>query len=64
MQIFVGGAGLLSAPGSFRDPSIGHKVIRNYGSPGNAGRVGALGAEPIALIQPPARVWRRAGGSS
>ena len=26
--------------------------------------IGALGAEPIALIQPPARVWRRVAGSS
>jgi hypothetical protein len=65
MQIFAGGTG--SAVGALLVPQLvdhGHKVIRDYRSPGNAERIGALGAEPIALIQPPARVWRRVAGSS
>jgi len=65
MQIFAGGTG--GAVGALLVPQLidhGHKVIRNYRSPGNAERIGALGAEPIALIQLPARVWRRVAGSS
>ena len=42
----------------------GQMVTGAHKSPGNAGRIGAPGAEPIALIQPPARVWRRVAGSS
>jgi hypothetical protein len=59
MQILVGGTG-----GALRVPQLighGHQVIRNYRSPG---RIGAIGAEPSALIQPPARVWRRIAGRS
>jgi hypothetical protein len=62
MQIFAGGAG-----GARLVPQlIGHEqqVIRNYRSPGNAERIGMLGAGPITLVQPPARVWRRVAGSS
>jgi hypothetical protein len=42
----------------------GHKVTRIYRSPRNAERVRALGAEPIALDQQPAGVWRRIVGGS
>jgi hypothetical protein len=62
MQIFVGGTG--GAVGALLVPQLighGHEVIRNYRSPE---RIGAIGAEPIALTQPPACVWRRVAGSS
>ena len=65
MQIFAGGTG--GAVGARLVPQLvdhGHEGIRNYRSPGNAERIGALGAGPIALVQPPARVWRRVAGSS
>ena len=42
----------------------GPKVTRIYRSPRNAERVRALGAEPIALDQQPAGVWRRIVGGS
>jgi uncharacterized protein YbjT (DUF2867 family) len=42
----------------------GHKVTGTYRSPRKAGRVRALGAEPIALGQQPARAWRRIAGGS
>ena len=42
----------------------GHQVIGIYESPRNAEQVPALGAEPIALDQQPALVWRRITGSS
>jgi uncharacterized protein YbjT (DUF2867 family) len=42
----------------------GHKVTRIYRSPRNTERVRALGAEPIALDQQPAGVWRRIVGGS
>jgi uncharacterized protein YbjT (DUF2867 family) len=42
----------------------GHKVTGTYRSPRKAGRVRTLGAEPIALGQPPARAWRRIAGGS
>ena len=62
MKIFAGGTG--GAAGARLVPQLigpGHQVIRNCRSPG---RTGAIGAEPIALIQPPARVRRRVAGSS
>jgi hypothetical protein len=62
MQIFAGGAG-----GARLVPQLighGQQVITNYRSPGNAERIGVLGAGRIALVQPPARVWRRVAGSS
>ncbi len=37
---------------------------RPAGSPRKAGRVRALGAGPIALGQPPARMWRRIAAGS
>jgi uncharacterized protein YbjT (DUF2867 family) len=42
----------------------GHRVTRIYRSPRNAERVRALSAEPIALDQQPAGVWRRIAGCS
>jgi hypothetical protein len=42
----------------------GQMVTGTPRSPGNAEWVRELGAEPIALIGPPARVWRRVAGSS
>jgi nucleoside-diphosphate-sugar epimerase len=65
MRIFAGGAG--GAVGARLVPQLiehGHRVTGNYRSPGNTGRAGASGAGPVALIQPPARVWRRVAGRS
>ena len=65
MRIFVTGPGGAAGARLVRQPiEHGYQVIRNHRSPGTAGRVGALGAEPIALNQPTARVWRRLAGSS
>ena len=41
-----------------------HMMTGTHRSPRNAEWVRELGAEPAALIQPPARVWRRVAGSS
>jgi nucleoside-diphosphate-sugar epimerase len=64
LRIFVagtsGGIGARLVP-PFIDH--GHKVIGIYESPGNAERVRAFRAEPIALGQQPVRVWRRIAGS-
>ena len=62
MQIFAGRtSGVVGARSVPQLISHGHQVIRNYRSPE---RTGAIGTEPITLIQPPARVWRRVAGSS
>ena len=62
MQIFAGRtSGVVGARSVPQLISHGHQVIRNYRSPG---RIGAIGAEPSVLIQPPARVWRRIAGRS
>ena len=42
----------------------GYKVTGTYRSPRNAERIGALGAEPIALDQQLALVWRCVAGRS
>ena len=42
----------------------GHKVTGTYRSPRNAEWVKAPGADPIALGQQLARVWRRIAGGS
>jgi nucleoside-diphosphate-sugar epimerase len=64
LRIFVagtsGGIGARLVP-QFID--YGHKVIGIYESPGNAERMRAFRAEPIALDQQPARVCRRIAGS-
>ena len=49
----------LAAPVRSRRP----RGSRPAGLARNAERVRALGTEPIALDQPPARVWRRIAGS-
>jgi hypothetical protein len=64
MRVSIGGGRVLSAPGSFPSSSITGKGTATCGSPGNAGRVRTLGAEPMTLGQQPARVWRRAAGGS
>lgn len=63
MRIIV--AGTRGAIGPRFVPQLidhGHEVIGTYRSPRNGERVRALGAEPIALGQQPARVWRRVAG--
>jgi uncharacterized protein YbjT (DUF2867 family) len=67
MRIFAGGAS--GAIGARLVPELiehGHKVTGTgtCRSPRNAGRVRALGTEPIRPGQQPARVWRRAAGGS
>ena len=65
MRVFAGRAG--GAIGARLVPRLiehGHKVTGATMSLRNAGRVRALGAEPITLHQPPARVWRRVAGGS
>ena len=60
--MFAGGTG--GAAGARLVPQLaghGHQVIRNKRSPE---RIGTIGAEPIALIQLPARMWRRVAGGS
>jgi|HubBroStandDraft_3_1064219.scaffolds.fasta_scaffold549361_2 hypothetical protein len=42
----------------------GQMVTGAHKSPGNAGWVRELGAEPAALVGPPVRVWRRVAGGS
>lgn len=65
MRTFVAGAsGAIAARLAPQLIEHGHTVTGTYGSPGNAERVRAVDAEPIALGQPPARVWRRVAGSS
>jgi hypothetical protein len=65
MRVFAGGRAVLSAPRSFPQFIVhGYKVTGTYRSPRNAEGVGALGAEPIALDQQLARVWRRVAGGS
>jgi uncharacterized protein YbjT (DUF2867 family) len=65
MRVFAGGAS--GAIGARLVPQLiehGHKVTGACRSPRNAGRVRTLGAKPIALGQPLARVWRRIAGGS
>lgn len=63
MRTFVAGAGGTSGARLVPQPTEhGHKVAGACRSPGTAGRVGALGADPIAVIQLPARIWRRVTG--
>src|SRR6266540_2049181 len=62
MRVFVVGAG--GAIGTRLVPQLmdrGHEVIGTFRSPGNAERVRALGAEPIALDLLDARAVREAG---
>jgi 2-alkyl-3-oxoalkanoate reductase len=61
MRVFVAGAS--GAIGSRLVPQLieaGHEVIGTYRSPGNAERVRALGAEPVALDLLDARAVRKA----
>jgi 2-alkyl-3-oxoalkanoate reductase len=61
MRVFVGGAS--GAIGSRLVPQLidrGHEVIGTFRSPGNAERVRALGAEPMALDLLDARAVRKA----
>jgi 2-alkyl-3-oxoalkanoate reductase len=61
MRVFVAGA--TGAIGTRLVPQLiehGHEVIGTYRSPGNAGRVRALGAEPVALDLLDARAVRQA----
>jgi hypothetical protein len=51
-------------PARFPAHRAGHKVTGTYRRPGNAGRAGAPGAEPIALRQQPTRVGRGIAGGS
>ena len=63
MRVFAGGTS--GAIGARFVPQLidhGHKVTGTYRPPTNAERVRALGAEPIALDQQSARVWRRIAG--
>lgn len=65
MRILSRGAG--GAIGARLGPQLidhGHEVTGPDGSPRNAERLRALGAELIALGQPPARVWHCIAGSS
>ncbi len=65
MRIIIAGAG--GAIGPRLVPQLidhGHQVIGTYRSPRNGERVRALGAEPIALGQQPARAWRRTADGS
>ncbi len=65
MRVSAGGAG--GAVGARLVPQLtahGHQVTGTYRSPGNAGRVRALGAGPMMLGQQPACVWHRAAGGS
>jgi len=55
-------AGASGAVGARLVPQLiehGHQVTRTHRSPRTGERVRALGADPIALGQPPARVWSR-----
>jgi len=61
MRVFVAGAS--GAIGTRLVPQLidrGHEVIGTFRSPGNAGRVRALGAEPVALDLLDARAVRKA----
>ena len=66
MRVFAGGASGAAGTRLVSQLTVhGHKVTGTYRSPRKAGRVReALGAEPIALGQQPARVWRRIAGGS
>jgi nucleoside-diphosphate-sugar epimerase len=65
MRVFAGGAsGVIGARLVPQLIEHGHKVTGTYRSPRNAERVRALGAKPIALDQPLARVRGRIAGGS
>ena len=65
MRSSVAGQAVLSAPGSFRSSSgTGTWVTGTHRSPRNAERAGAPGAEPTALSQSQASVWRHVAGNS
>jgi uncharacterized protein YbjT (DUF2867 family) len=65
MRVFAGGTSGAAGTRLVSQLTVhGHEVTGTCRSPRNAGRVRALGAGPIALGQPPARVWRRIAGSS
>ena len=64
MRIFVVGAeGAIGARLATQLIDHGHQVIGTHGSPGNAGRVRGLSAEPAAPGQPACVRPRIAGGS-
>ena len=65
MRILVGGTGgAVGARLVLQLIDHGLRMVRNYWPPGNAEVRGTIGAEPIALTGPPARVWRRVAGGS
>jgi uncharacterized protein YbjT (DUF2867 family) len=65
MRVFAGGASGAAGTRLVSQLTVHrHKVTGTCRSPRKARRVRALGAGPIALGQPPARVWRRIAGSS
>jgi len=61
MRIFLAGAsGAIGTRLARQLVDRGHEVVGTYRSPGNAGRVRALGAEPLALDLLDARAVRKA----
>ena len=65
MRSSVARQAVLSAPGSF--PQLiehGRMVTGTHRSPRNAERAGAPGAEPTALSQSQASVWRHVAANS
>jgi hypothetical protein len=65
MRVFAGGVSGAAGTRFVSQLTVHqHKVTGTCRSPGNAGPVRALGAGPIALGQPSARVCRRVAGCS
>ena len=65
MRVFAGGASGAAGIRLVSQLTVhGHKATGTYRSPRKAGRVRALGAEPIAPGRQPARAWRGIAGGS